>query len=220
MAMNPKYIQNEVMTGGQRLEIYGSPYGETRGHAHFENALAVGSNIPAGLFVVYSPIYANMEHGYCTERSVMLPDITGENLVHNDRKTTFADDIASVLKVDSFQFVGVTAYAGDTCKPDCTINECCPFGYPDDSPQWSNYYPRLTMARIVTQGPVKIYNETAVMMTDDLHVVVDQIDGMPCQYLGAVTNEAGANTRLLTIDYRIIEPATAGQGLWIELGRK
>lgn len=218
--MDAKYIQNEVMSGSSRLEIHGAPFGATRGHAHTEQAIAVGSNIPAGLFVSYSPIFVGMEHGDCTERSVIVPDVSGALLKHNDRSTTFEDSIANVLKDGAFKFVGVSAYADESCKPPCITNECCPFGYPDDQPQHGNYWPRLKKATVITQGAVRVNNISDVSPLDDLHVVVAQIDGEPCRYLGAVTSTADDGTQPLDIDYRIIEPAAAGQGVWIELGRK
>jgi hypothetical protein len=218
--MSANYIQKEVMTGDARLEIHGAPFGATRGHAHKEQAIAVGSNIPAGLFVSYSPIFVGMEHGDCTERSVIVPDVTGAMLKHNDRSTTFEDSIADVLKNGAFKFVGVSGVALGDCKPHCITNECCPFGYPDDEPQHSNYWPRLHKAQVITQGVVRVYNESDVSPLDGLHVVVGQLDDEPCRYFGAITNTADDGTQPLDVDYRILEPAPAGQGAWIELGRK
>ena len=216
--MQPDYIQKGVSVGAERLEIYGAPYGAKKDQVHTEQAIVVGSSIPGGLFVSYSPDF--VAGGDCAAKAIILPDLSGESLVHNDRVTTFVDSIADVLKDDKFKFAGVTAYAGDTCPAMCEENQCCPFGYPDDGPQHNNYWSRLSTAQVITQGPVKVYNESDVNMMDDLHVVVAQIDGEPCRFIGAVTNTADAGTQPLDVDYRLLESATAQNGVWIELGRK
>lgn len=216
--MQPDYIQKGVAVGAERLEIYGAPYGATKGHVHTEQAVAVGSNIPGGLFVSYSPAYVG--GGDCESRAVILPELSGESLLHNDRMSTFEDSIADVLKDGLFKFVGVSGYAGDTCPPMCADNQCCPFGFPDDGPQHNNYWSRLSTAQVVTQGPVKVYNQTDIGLLDDLFVVVAQVDGEPCRYIGSVTNVADAGTQPLDVDYRILDKASASGGVWIELGRK
>lgn len=216
--MEAKYIQSGTAIGSQRLEVFGAPFGAVKGHAHYEKGIATGSNIPAGLFVSYSPIYVSDEFGDCTEKSFILPHVTGEMLHHNIRTQTFADSIDAVLVDGKFKFAGVSTYAGDTCKRECAMPECCPTGYME--PQHNNYTERLKATKIVTQGMVRVFNSSDVSVTDDLHVVVDQLDGEPCMYIGSVVNAAGDNTQPLDIDYRITENSKAGEGVWIELGRK
>jgi len=217
--MESKYTENAAGSGAARLEAYDAPFGATRSHVHKERGIAVGSNIVGGVFVSYSPTYIEKEFGSITECSIIVPDLSGESLVENDRSTSFAGTIGMALKDGAFKFVGVTHYSGESCKPDCAPAQCCPFGYPDDSPQSGNYVARLGKVSVVTQGPVRVNNISDVSVLDELHVVVAQIDGEDCRNFGAVTNAADAGTQPLAIDYRIMESAGAGQGVWIELGR-
>lgn len=219
MYTQPRFVEQGALVGASRLEIYGAPFG-----AHKDSSILVGypvgSNIPAGLFVVYSPDYASGMFGDCAERTFMLPDVTGGRLLHNDRVTTFADSIEQALDANGlFRFVGVSADALHVCKDDCEVPMCCPFGYADNSPQHGNYWPRLRPAmNVVTAGMVNVYNETDIPLHTDIRVRIKQAEGAPCQYLGAVTTATDDGTQALGSNIRIDKPAKAGDGVWIQLG--
>lgn len=222
---DPRFIQKQPMVGEARLEVHDAAYGETRGPVGILTGYAVGSNIPAGLFVVYSPEYASGMFGDCGEHSFILPDQTGNMLLHNDRQTTYADMIADAKDQDGkFRFVGVSKVALHGCKELCEVNECCPFGYPDDSPQHSNYWSRLSIMDVVTRGFVRVFNETSFSLFDELRVRVKQVEpsgsDQPtiCQYLGALTTATDAGTVPLGSNVRLDTTGSAGQGVWIELG--
>ena len=124
MYTQPRFVEQGALVGASRLEIYGAPFG-----AHKDSSILVGypvgSNIPAGLFVVYSPDYASGMFGDCAERTFMLPDVTGGRLLHNDRVTTFDDSIEQALDENGlFGFVGVSADALNVCKDDCEVLMC------------------------------------------------------------------------------------------------
>lgn len=220
--MNPTYIDKNTRAGEDRVEVYDAPFGAVKGHGHFEHAWAVGSDIPGGTFVVYSPEY---HMGSCSEREVMLPDLSGELLVHEDQVKVFADQIPGILKDGMFKIVGLATYAGDTCKDMCAVKKCCPYRY--DGVQHDNYWPRYGTSqsrnvKILTQGVGKANNLTDIGLNDDLHITVaflNDEEGNPvCRYF-AVTNTPDEGTQPLNIDYRIVKPAAAGEGVWLELGR-
>ena len=214
--MDALFIGNDPQNGEVSVELYQHMFGSTCGQgAEYTQAHAVGSHIPAGLFVAYSPAYMSATDGSCVTKSVILPDATGANLIHNDKMTAFEDEIEDAKCDGLFKFVGVAAVSDD-CKDMCEVTACCPFGYV--GPQEYNYWSRLSLIDIIKKGPVIVNNVTDIAMCDELHVIIDQESEDECSQLGAITNVAGANTQPLDpSSYEINSPATAGNGVCITL---
>lgn len=213
--MQPSFLQPAVSAGEAQLAIYGVAFGSTQGNVTTETGLALGSNIPAGLFVVYSPDFASGALGSCTQRAFILPESEGKLLLQNDRVTTLESSIAQAKDANGlFRFVGVSGKALYQCLDACNdVVMCCPFGYSE--PQHTNAWQRLKVMDVVTSGAVVVYNETDVSINDPLYVRVTKSDA-DCQYFGALTTDAIGTQPLSGV--RIMSPAKAGAGVWVQLG--
>lgn len=221
--MKPVYNQRNVMVGDIRTTVFSSAFGVASSDAHTISAFPVGSHIPGGRFVVNSPSYATGEfnHGSQNNRTAILPDLEGKNLFHNDRKTDYSDDIEDTLDSNGdFRFLGVSAYAGDTCKDYCEPWQCCPIGY-QGIEQRNNYWSRgMSAMDIVTQGSVTVYAESAFNVNDSVHVRVrvTDADAVPCQQIGGVTAEPDTGTQPAGGNIRVDKNVAAGEAVLIELG--
>lgn len=214
-----KAVRTNVYTGGRNEQsiVYGNAYGTHNRDSHIIAAFPDGSHIPGGRFVIHSPNY--MGEVGTANLSVVLPDAEGTNLMHVDRATNFADDMAKVKDAGgNFKFIGVSVNGSHTCKKDCSVIQCCPIGYSQDASK-HNYHPRFGAALgIVTKGIVTVYTETDVSVTDEIFVRVSKVDDAdPCQYLGGVTKTKDDGTMPLNMNYKIIANAKAGEALMIEL---
>lgn len=215
----------------EKVTLTAPAYGAITGVVgHASGGFALGSNIPAGRFVVNTA--ASMASTTRNERSVMLPDQAGTSLFEADGTTDFSATIANALDASSlFPFIGVSTFAGNTCKPameiDGTVNgsipQAKPIGYADEDSKW-NYYPIRTHVDILTEGTISVYCETDTTPADSLwvRVAITDADQVPPQLLGGVTNVVDAITAAATqpapAGVRIESGCVAGSSLMIQLG--
>jgi len=225
MALETKHNNTNKATA-QRLTLTASAFGAITGqYSSASGAFAIGSDIPAGRFVVDAP--TSLVSSSNNERMMMLPDKTGVNLSKADGVTNFSADIATALKADgTFPIVGVTTFAGNTCKPTCIGGGSVtpepkgkPIGYSDEQSKW-NYYPIRTAIGVVTNGSVSVYTEKDITPADDLFIRVDVVDAnAPVdQLLGGVTNVADAGTQPAPSNIRIDNGGKAGSSVTLQLG--
>lgn len=212
-----KYKQRPRDASGITHEITDSAYGSVKKHIHSIAAFAFGSIIPGGRFVVNTPEYAQSLTQ--VDRSIMLPDSTGELLFYNDEVTDFSEEIANALDADgNFRFVGLSCYAGHHCRDRCEdLAECCPIGYNDEQSRW-NFVPLRQPADILTKGEGYAYTESEFTTNDKVYVRTKQIDPEApfCQFIGGVTAIPDDGTQEIH-DVRVELGAAAGSSVLLSL---
>lgn len=179
---------------------------------------AVGSIIPGGRVVVNSPDF--IQSTTALDRSIILPDITGKLLFNNDGTTDFSSEIAGALNSDgNFNFVGISFYAGDSCKEDLCNHkhQCAPIGYPDAQSKM-NFYPVHTVCDVLEQGVGSVYAESEFTTSDLPHVRVKVIDEdvYPHQLIGGITRTPDDGTQPLT-NGSIVRGCSAGSSVMLKL---
>ena len=225
MALQTKHTNVDKATR-QKVTLTSSAFGATTGQfSHASGAYAVGSDIPAGRFVADAP--ASLSSSSNNERMVMLPDKDGTSLFKADGVTDFSGIIATAVDgAGNFPIIGVTSFAGRTCKPKCEIGENIavqpkgkPIGYADEQSKW-NYYPIRTSVDIVTSGLISVYTEKDITPSDALfiRVKVNNAGAAVDELLGGVTNVADAGTQPAPANIRIDNGGKAGSSVTLHLG--
>lgn len=181
-------------------------------------AIAVGSIIPGGRFVVRAPSPSGWANNMY--RTAMLPDRTGQHLTFYGHNLTVAD----VLNDDNefCEFLGVAASGMGTCKPECMQWYCCPIGYNGEEQRtnfWEPFGGKTTPYNItiIDDGKVTVYTETDMKVCDDVYVRVEVTDpeAEHCQYIGGVTNTPDAGTQKVCA--KVDQAACAGEAVMLDL---
>lgn len=119
-----EYTQDGSVPFEQRSIVTGLNFGVTSGHVHSTSAFAHGNHIPAGRFLVDSPLWLSQYHlaGNRLNKSAILPDITGEHLKRADLVSDFSELMPVVLdEQGNFSFIGVSGSAHRVCKDPCVV---------------------------------------------------------------------------------------------------
>lgn len=186
-------------------------------------AIAVGSIIPGGRFVVRAP--SPWGHGSNAIRTAMLPDRTGTHLQFPDGSTyeSVMDQVLTAGDNDEFcEFLGVATSGMGTCKPDCMKWYCCPIGYDGEEQRtnfWEPYGGENTPYNItiVDDGKVTVYAETDMKLCDEVYVRIEVVDpdAEYCQYIGGVTNTPDEGTQKVCA--KVDQEACAGEAVMLDL---
>lgn len=216
-SMRPVWVKKERNIRDTKVFLFNLHYGAIGSNqVTGPGAIAVGSIIPGGRFVVRAP--SALGHSTNTYRTAMLPDRLGTSMLYPDGVTTYANDMASILNDDNefCEFLGVSTSGMSTCKMECVKWYCCPIGYNGEE-QRTNFWNQYENVTIVDDGKVTVYAETNMKLCDDVYVRIEVVNPSAenCQYLGGVTNTPDAGTQKVCA--KVAQEACAGEAVLLDL---
>lgn len=215
--MRPVWTKTQRSNRDTKVTLFNLHYGAI-GHnvVTGPGAIAVGSIIPGGRFVVRAP--SPMGHSTNTYRTAMLPDRLGTSMLYPDGVSNFSDDMPSILNENNefCEFLGVSVSGMGTCKMECTKWYCCPIGYNGEE-QRTNFWNQYENVTIVDDGKVSVYAETDMKLCDDIYVRIEVVNpqASKCQYLGGVTNTPDAGTQKVCA--KVDQEACSGEAVMLDL---
>ena len=214
--MRPVYKKRIRNNKSSTVTVFNYAYGSTASRViEGPGAIAVGSIIPGGRFVVRAP--SPLGHSTNTYTTAMLPDRTGLHLSYPNG-SNYAAEVPSLLN-DNKEFcnvLGVSLSGTNTCKQKCFKRYCCPIGYEGEE-QYNNYWNPYENITIVDSGKVTVYAETDMKLCDKVYIRIEVInpDATVCQMLGGVTNTPDDGTQ--EVCAKVAQEACAGEAVLLDL---
>lgn len=214
--MRPVYKRRIRNNKSKLITLFNYAYGTTASRTiEGPGAIAVGSIIPGGRFVVRAP--SILGHSTNTYTTAILPDRTGTHLTYPNG-TDYSQDIKTVLndKNEFCNILGVSVSGSNTCKYECMKYYCCPIGYEGEE-QKNNFWNPYENITIVDSGKVTVYTETDMKLCDKVYMRIEVIDpnATVCQMLGGVTNTPDDGTQEICVT--VAQEACAGEAVLLNL---
>lgn len=215
--MKPVYRERIRTNKDSITTLYNYAYGSTASrNIEGPGAIAVGSIIPGGRFVVRGP--SSNGHTTNTYTTAILPDRTGKHLLYPDQITDYSEDIQAELDANNefCKILGVSVNGSNTCKMECARWYCCPIGYTGEE-QRNNFWNIYENITLVDSGKVTVYAESDFELCDKVYLRIEVVDtnAPVCQMLGGVTNKPDAGTQELCV--KVAQAACAGEAVLLDL---